>query len=483
MAGHPRDVRAAGVLRDARRALRRPVRRPRHRRPRAGAAQRRRATTGPIVVHVLTQKGRGYPPAEDDDEKHLHDAPVFDPATGPTERRPHGYTAGVHRGDHQGGRGATRGRRHHRGHARPHRAAARSRTASPIASSTSASPSSTPSPSAAGMAMGGLRPVVAIYSTFLTRAFDQVIYDVGLHGLPVVFCLDRAGITGDDGAVAPRRARHGAAHEGAGHDGVRAVVVPGAPGRCSTTRSTSPTARSPSAGPKAAARSVAEHEVGHGLRGPPACAHGDATVCLLGVGKMLGRAPRTPPTALAAEGIAVHRVGPAGRAAARPRACSPTRPRHHLVVTVEDGMRDGGVGSRLADAAGQRPSTPVPRPAVRVLGTPVAFIPHGKPDQILAELGLDAAGIVAEVLRLAPRRRRPLPEQRTRRHVRAMPRGTQPPSGTRAEASVEGVLAGVVVGGVDHLGDLGDVLADGRGRCPRAASWRSPRSPGTRRPS
>ena len=52
---------------------------------------------------------------------------------------------------------------------------------------------------AAGMAMGGLRPVVAIYSTFLTRAIDQVMYDVGLHRQPVIFCLDRAGITGDDG--------------------------------------------------------------------------------------------------------------------------------------------------------------------------------------------------------------------------------------------------------------------------------------------
>src|SRR5215211_2299738 len=52
---------------------------------------------------------------------------------------------------------------------------------------------------AAGMAMRGLRPVVAIYSTFLSRAWDQMVYDVGLHRLPVVFCLDRAGITGDNG--------------------------------------------------------------------------------------------------------------------------------------------------------------------------------------------------------------------------------------------------------------------------------------------
>ena len=53
---------------------------------------------------------------------------------------------------------------------------------------------------AAGMAMGGLRPVVALYSTFLNRAWDQVVYDVALHRLPVLFALDRAGITGDDGA-------------------------------------------------------------------------------------------------------------------------------------------------------------------------------------------------------------------------------------------------------------------------------------------
>src|SRR5437879_11004413 len=53
--------------------------------------------------------------------------------------------------------------------------------------------------SAAGMAMGGLRPVVALYATFFTRAFDQANLDVGMHGLPVVFALDRAGITGDDG--------------------------------------------------------------------------------------------------------------------------------------------------------------------------------------------------------------------------------------------------------------------------------------------
>ena len=81
---------------------------------------------------------------------------------------------------------------------------------------------------AAGMAMGGLRPVVAVYSTFLTRAFDQVNLDVGLHGQPVRLLPRPGRHHRRRRRLAPRRARHGAAHQGPGHDGVRAVVVPGA---------------------------------------------------------------------------------------------------------------------------------------------------------------------------------------------------------------------------------------------------------------
>ena len=159
----------------------------------------------PIVVHVLTQKGRGYPPAEDDDEKHLHDAPVFDPRTGPPSWVPTGYTQAFAE------------------------AILKEAELDPrLVAITAAMPGPTglipfqdrfpdrffdvgiaeqhAVTAAAGMAMGGLRPVVAVYSTFLNRAFDQVVYDVALHRLPVVFCLDRAGVTGDDGAVAPRRA-------------------------------------------------------------------------------------------------------------------------------------------------------------------------------------------------------------------------------------------------------------------------------------
>ncbi len=152
----------------------------------------------PILVHVLTQKGRGYKPAEDDDEKCLHDTPVFDPVTGPPPSMPAGYTQAF--ADAIVAAGG----------ANPDIVAISAAMVGPVG----LIPFQTRHPerlldvgiaeqhavtAAAGMAMAGLRPVVAIYSTFLTRAFDQVNLDVGLHRLPVIFAIDRAGITGDDG--------------------------------------------------------------------------------------------------------------------------------------------------------------------------------------------------------------------------------------------------------------------------------------------
>ena len=146
----------------------------------------------------MTQKGRGYLPAEDDDEKHLHDAPVFDPAVGPPPAIPSGYTQAFAEAIIKEAEADTR---------------VVAITAA-MAGPTGLLPFQARFPDrffdvgiaeqhavtgAAGMAMGGLRPVVAIYSTFLNRAWDQFVYDVALHRLPVVFCLDRAGITGDNG--------------------------------------------------------------------------------------------------------------------------------------------------------------------------------------------------------------------------------------------------------------------------------------------
>jgi len=159
------------------------------------------AGAGPRVLHVRTEKGRGYAPAEQDEDKCLHDIGPFDAATGvqrSAASRPRTYTEVF-------------------GTTLVEAAAADASIVAITAamgSPTGLRPFAARFPDrffdvgiaeqhavnlAAGMAMGGLRPVVAIYSTFLNRAWDQLYYDVGLHALPVVLCLDRAGVTGDDG--------------------------------------------------------------------------------------------------------------------------------------------------------------------------------------------------------------------------------------------------------------------------------------------
>jgi 1-deoxy-D-xylulose-5-phosphate synthase len=353
---------------------------------------------GPIVVHVLTQKGRGYPPAEDDDEKHLHDAPVFDPVVGPPKAVPTGYTqafadAIVKEADAD------------------HRIVA---ITAAMPGPTGLIPFQTRFPDrffdvgiaeqhavtgAAGMAMGGLRPIVALYSTFLSRGWDQVVYDVALHRTPVIFCLDRAGITGDDGA----------SHHGV-YDMALLSKVPGmrvlAPSSAQELQQMLHDAvglvdEGPVAirYPKGAARQVDELEVGSGLQARR-LREGDGSVCILAIGKLVAAAEKAAEQ-LATSGVAatVWDV----------RSCVPLDPdmivdaaRHGLVITAEDGIRDGGIGMNAADAIHCRCSTNQV-PHVEVLGVPTRFLPHGKPDRILAQLGLDADGITATVHRLVHR--------------------------------------------------------------------------------
>ncbi|MDP2291222.1 MAG: 1-deoxy-D-xylulose-5-phosphate synthase [Actinomycetota bacterium] len=340
---------------------------------------------GPIVVHVLTQKGRGYSPAEDDDEKHLHDAPVFDPMVGPPPAVVTGYTQAFAEGIIK------------EAEADPRVVAITAAMAGP----TGLLPFQARFPDrffdvgiaeqhavtgAAGMAMGGLRPVVAIYSTFLNRAWDQVVYDVAMHRLPVVFCLDRAGITGPDGA----------SHHGM-YDMALLAKVPGmrvlAPSSAEELQamlheSIALADEGPVAirWPRGAAVHVSEHEVGTGLLARRT-REGDGTVALLAVGKMLADAQKAAEL-LAASGIdaTVWDV----------RSCAPLDPamitdaaRHGGVVTIEDGIRDGGIGMTIADQV-RAVSAAVP---VKVLGLPARFIPQGSADRILSQLGLDAPGI------------------------------------------------------------------------------------------
>ena len=347
---------------------------------------------GPIVVHVLTQKGRGYSPAEDDDEKHLHDTPVFDPLVGPPPAMPSGYTQAF--AD----------------------AIIKEADADPrVVAITAAMPGPTgllpfqarfpdrffdvgiaeqhAVTGAAGMAMGGLRPVVAIYSTFLSRAWDQVVYDVAMHRLPVVFCLDRAGITGDDGP----------SHHGV-YDMALLAKVPGmrvlAPSSLQEMQVMLHDAMSMAAAgpvviryPKGAARQVGELEVGSGLQARQLRngGRGERSVCILAIGKLVGAAEKAADT-LASEGVEV--------TVWDVRSCAPLDPAmiadaaaHAAVITCEDGIRDGGIGMTIADQV-HAIDADVP---VEVLGVPTKFIPQGKADRILASFGLDADGIAATV--------------------------------------------------------------------------------------
>ena len=350
------------------------------------------AFDGPVVVHILTTKGKGYPPAEQDEEQRLHDAKMFNPEVGP---QPSGmpskpsYTSAFTEAIVK------------EAEMRPELVA----ITAAMPGSTGLLPFEQQFPdrfvdvgiaeqhavtAAAGMAMGGLRPVVAIYSTFLTRAFDQANLDVGLHHLPVVFALDRAGITGDNGA-----SHHGVL------DMVLLSKVPGitmfAPSSYQELQVQLHDALELCDGPvslrwpNTAAPMVGEHEVGHGLSARKA--RDGEHVCLIGVGKMLEFCLDAA-SALAAEGIEATVWDPR---VIKPldHAMLDDAARFDHIVTVEDGLRVGGIGSAIADEIATRTLGSGRNPRVAVCGTPIEFLAHGKPDVILADLGLDAAGIAA----------------------------------------------------------------------------------------
>ncbi len=364
----------------------------------AFSAAEQRVEEGPVVIHVITEKGRGYLPAEDDDEKHLHDAPVFDPINGPPKFVPTGYTEAfadtiVKLAEQDprivaitaampGPTGLIQFQEHFPdrffdvGIAEQHAVTA-----------------------AAGMAMGGMRPVVALYSTFLNRAWDQVVYDVAMHRLPVIFCLDRAGITGDDGP----------SHHGV-YDMALLSKVPGmrvlAPSSTqdlqqmlSDAISLADTGPVAIRYPKGLARNVDENDIGSGLQARKLVDGATKRVCTLAIGKLVGAALEAAETLKASNvDVTVWDV----------RSCAPLDPamiadaiQHDVVITAEDGIRDGGIGMTIENTINDtfKATTGHKRPIVQVLGVPTTFVPTAKPQVILHQMGLDAEGIVAQVLR------------------------------------------------------------------------------------
>ena len=365
---------------------------------------------GPVIVHVITRKGFGYPPAEADDEDCLHSPAAFDPATGrPTAASKRGWTDAF--SEELVAIGA----------ARPDVVAITAAMLYPtgLAAFARAYPDRCfdvgiaeqhAVTSAAGFALGGLHPVVAIYATFLNRAFDQVLLDVALHRLPVTFVLDRAGVTGTDGP----------SHNGM-WDGSILQVVPGlkiAAPRDATrlaellreavdTHDGPTVLRFPkgAAGPDVpAVAALGRMDVLYrpggtgttdGLAGPVG-----QDVLLLGAGPMAGVCVEAA-SKLADQGIGVTVVDPRWL---KPldEELAEAAAGHRLVVTVEDNGRAGGfgdaVGRLLRDAGVDTP--------VRTFGLPQEFLEHGKREEILADAGLVpqhlARGITEAVARLMP---------------------------------------------------------------------------------
>jgi 1-deoxy-D-xylulose-5-phosphate synthase len=352
--------------------------------------RRARDFGGPVIVHAVTRKGNGYPLAENDEFDQMHQTDPIDPDTG-APRKTRGTTWTHVFADELAQVGAER----------PEVVA----ITAAMLRSTGLAPFAERFPervfdvgiaeqhaitSAAGLAMAGLHPVVAIYSTFLNRAFDQMLMDVALHRLPVTVVLDRAGITGPDGA----------SHHGM-WDLSMLGMVPGiriaAPRDAGTLRAELREAVGVDDGPtvlrfpKAAVAddvpAVARRGAVDILREPGE----SADVLLVAVGSFAGLGLAAAER-LAAQGIGVTVVDPRWVTPV-PVELAELAAEHKLVVTVEDCGRHGGFGWSLA-ALLRDSDVDVP---LRDLGIPNTFHDHGSRDEVLSRLGLTAQDVARRV--------------------------------------------------------------------------------------
>ncbi|HEX6681887.1 MAG TPA: 1-deoxy-D-xylulose-5-phosphate synthase [Candidatus Limnocylindrales bacterium] len=359
------------------------------------ALQRAKRYGGPVIVHAVTHKGYGYPPALQDEADRLHAPGAFDPETGKLLAAPSLKWTSVFAEELVELAGE-----------RPD-----------IVGITAAMPESTgidklaaaypdrafdvgiaeqhATTSAAGLALAGMHPVVAIYATFLNRAFDQVLLDVALHKLPVTFVLDRAGITGPDGP----------SHYGIWDLSILGVV-PGlrvaAPRDAETLRLALREAVAISDGPtvlrfpngSVPAALPALRQVG-GVDVLAEARNKDVLLVTVGAFAQLG-------VQVAAE------LGKAGYGVTvvDPRWVRPApielvgiAAEHRLVVTIEDGVRHGGIGDAVAKLLRDN-DLDMP---VRDLGVPVQWIDHGSRAEILAEVGLTVPDVTERVTKWVSR--------------------------------------------------------------------------------
>ena len=353
---------------------------------------------GPIIVHVVTEKGHGFAPAVNEPQDQMHSTGAIDPVTGvPKGKSQPGWTAVFSEELIE---------------------AAKKRDdivaiTAAMAGPTGLIPFAEQFPdrffdvgiaeqhamaSASGLALGGLHPVVAIYSTFLNRAFDQLLMDVALLKLPVTIVLDRAGVTGSDGA----------SHNGV-WDMSLATIIPGvhvaAPRDGQRLRELFQESLEIDSGP-----SVVRFPKGNLLEDMDAVAStedgvdiifeseqqrfsGDATkkVLVISVGAMAARSLGAAKI-LEEEGMAVTVVDPRWLCPVAPSLIE-MADEHDIVVVAEDGMMRAGVGSLFDEAfSAAEVDTPLRRVAF-----PSIFPKHGSRGEVLEEVGMDAEGIAATV--------------------------------------------------------------------------------------
>jgi 1-deoxy-D-xylulose-5-phosphate synthase len=238
---------------------------------------------------------------------------------------------------------------------------------------------------AAGLSMGGVHPVVAIYSTFVNRALDQLLMDVALHRRPVTFVLDRSGVTGDDGPshngmwdlsvlqVAPR-------------DGTRLAELLAE----AVAWQEGPTLLRFPKGPAGADLPAIATFNGIDVL----CRSGSLDVLVVAVGALAGLA-LTVADGLRAQGIGVTVVDPRWVTPVNTALADLAR-RHRLAITVEDNSRAGGVGSAVAQALRDADvHTPL-----REFGIPRRFLSHGSRAEVLAACGLTAQDVTRAVAEL-----------------------------------------------------------------------------------
>ncbi len=349
-----------------------------------------RQQRGPKLLHVITRKGKGYEPAEADPVAY-HGVTPFDPAQGLTsdgKPKPLSYSQVFGNWLCQAAKadprvvGITPAMREGSGMVEFARRFPDQYFDVAIAEQHAVT-------LAAGMACDGLRPVVAIYSTFLQRAYDQLIHDVALQKLPVLFAIDRAGLVGPDGPT------HAGSFDLSYLRCIPNMVVmaPADEAECHRMLSTGLTVDGPSAvryprgtGPGVAAPDDLEPlPVGRA----EVRRHGK-DVALLAFGSMVPNAEQAA-KALDATLVNMRFVKPLDTALLTELAGT-----HRLFITVEENTVAGGAGSAMAEWLAEA-AFDVP---VRHIGLPDSFLPHGSRDGLLGEAGLDSDGIHRSVLKI-----------------------------------------------------------------------------------